>query len=364
MSNLPDQRVRPTQPRKQAQERVPALRVHRQLLGAERAATPLEVVRRLGALQAQDYGSVLWSIGARLREGTEGDVERAFADGSIVRSWPIRGTLHVVPGEDLRWMLGITAARTLSSRASRREELGVSAAVLRRCEDQLAAALAGGRALTRDEVMALWEHAGISTAGQRGYHALATLALQGLICFGPRQGKQDTFVLLDEWVPRPRELAPDEALAELARRYFTSHGPAADTDFARWCGIPLGQARAARAAAGVAEGAAPAARSAPHVVLLPGFDEYVLGYTDRGDVLDAEHAPRIVPGNNGVFLPTLLVDGRVRGTWKAQHTQRRVRITLDPFVNIPARARNEAVRAAERYAAFVGREAEVTWAEA
>jgi hypothetical protein len=328
-------------------------RLANQLLGPTRAQTPRAVVQALAALQAQDYQSALWAIGLRTRGATLAEVERAFATREIVRSWPLRGTLQIVLAEDLPWMLALTSARRLAATKRRHAELELTPRQLARAEALLLDALRGGKCVTREALLALWERHKISTQGQRGYHMLVHAALHGVICFGPRQGNQDTFVLLDEWVPKPRKLAGDEALAELARRYFASRAPASAADFAWWAGLTLGQAKTGLAFAGE-EPAPRAARAGPgDVLLLPGFDEYLLGYADRSAVLAAEHASVIVPGKNGIFLPTLVVGGRVAGTWRGRKTRRNVELSLAPFAPLSARAHAQAARAAERYGMFV-----------
>jgi hypothetical protein len=212
--------------------------------------------------------------------------------------------------------------------------------------------------------MALLENAGISTDGQRGYHLVWYAAQTGLICFGPMEGKQQTFVLLDEWVPDARHLEGDEALAELAKRYFLSHGPATVNDFAWWGGLTLTDARRGLAAAGpllasdaidgremwlAKEAHSQTPPAQPHIRLLPGFDEFLLGYKDRSDVLDPAHAPHIVPGGNGVFKPTVVVGGQVVGTWRKRVIPKALHIEVASFC--PLEGLEEALhREAERFA--------------
>ena len=191
-----------------------------------RFARPADVVNWLCAVQAQDYLGSLWGIGLRTASGTESDVERAIADRTIVRSWPMRGTLHFVAADDIRWMLHLLTPRIALRGAARRRQLDLDTPALVRSRNRLEKALSGGNALTRPQAYRVLEEAGIATADQRGLHILLELGMQGVLCFGPRAGRQPTFVLLDEWVPTSRSLDRDDALGELARRYFTSHGPA------------------------------------------------------------------------------------------------------------------------------------------
>lgn len=229
-------------------------------------------------------------------------------------------------------------------------------------------------------MFALLETHGISTAGQRGIHILGNLAQEGLLCLGARSGKQFTFTLLDEWVPPARPLDRDEALAELARRYFTGHGPATVQDLAWWSGLTLTDARAALAAAGphleqmVSDGqtywqaadaqAVNVGELADSVHLLPGFDEYLLGYTDRSAVLDPQHAELTHPGASGVLFPVLVIGGHVRGVWKRTLKKKAVELTFTPFESVSAAHKEAVAQAAERYGRFLQLPAAIRWKEA
>jgi len=294
------------------------------------ALDPPGLVRHLLAMQAQDFGQALWAIGVRSPGSTRSSVLAALESGEIVRSSPLRGTLMWVAAEDLGWMLGVTAERSIRSSRTRHRQLGldedVFAAARRVAELRLP-----GSPVTRDELFAALNERGIDTSGQRGYHIIWYLAQTGVLCWGPPKGTQQALVLLDEWVPEPRRLARDEGLAELARRYFTSRGPATLRDFAWWAQLTLADAEAGLAASaehltevgdglwtGAAEAALAPASLGSRAIALPGFDEYLLGYRDRPHPLAAEHSDRIVPGGNGVFLPTIIVRGRVVGTWRRE----------------------------------------------
>ncbi|GIH80520.1 winged helix DNA-binding domain-containing protein [Planobispora longispora] len=332
---------------------VALLRLAAQHIAGPGLPGPAEVVRRLTAVQAQDPAGVVTSVALRAAAGTRQAVESAFDAGEIVKSWPMRGTLHLVVAEDLPWILGLTAPRILASAAARRAELGLDAPTLERARRLAVDALAGGNRLRRDELLAAWREGGLDTTGQRGYHMVGNLAQTGTLCFGPVRDGEQLLVLVEEWIPRPRRLEREEALGELALRYFTGHGPATVKDFTRWtsllaadvrAGLALARPRLARLdVGGVEHLMAPetpalldACRDrARGVFLLPGFDEFILGYQDRGAVLAAEFADRIVPGGNGVFRPTVVADGRVLGTWK--HTGRGAKRTIEatPFESFP-----------------------------
>jgi hypothetical protein len=318
------------------------------------------------ALQAQDYPGVLWSIGQRVPGATLESVERALAAGDIVRSWPMRGTLHVVAPEDLGWMLAITRRRTATTMSRRQAQLELSPRDLATAAEVARSALHGGRILRRPDLLAAFEAAGISTAGQRGYHLLLHLAVHAVIVFGPVDGKQQTFVLFDEWIRESRALEGEDALAEFARGYFRGHGPATDRDFAWWASLPLGEARTGVAAAGLTsrlvggetyylDPEVEAASSSDAVLALPGFDEFVLGYQDRSVVLPDAFAEQVIPGNNGLFRPTIVVDGQVVGTWSRTERATAIDIELNVFSSLDARTRELVEREFARFAAFVGK---------
>ncbi|PVZ08852.1 winged helix DNA-binding domain-containing protein [Actinomycetospora cinnamomea] len=304
------------------------------------------VVRHLGAVQAQDLPGALTSLALRTASRSRAAVVAACDAGTVVRSWPMRGTLHAVPAEDLGWMLRLGTPRPRVQSARRRGELGL-ADVDRARELALAAVPA-----TRAGLFAVWEEAGLAPAGGRGYHLLAELAQTGVLCFGPIDAGEPVIVDVARWIPTPRVLDRDEALGEWARRYFRSHGPAPVAEFARWTNIPAADARTAVALARPALAAmdvdgveylldpavpdllAAHRRAALGVHLLPGFDEYVLGYRHRDDVLDPAHRDRVVPGGNGVFRATVVHRGRITGTWTA--TRGRPEVTPVPTATPPS----------------------------
>ncbi len=341
--------------------------INQRIIG-ERCDQPEEVVRWMGAMQAQDYQQAVWAVGLRTRAAGLAEVEQAIAGGKIVRTWPQRGTLHFVAAEDAKWMLDVSAQRRLAADATRRRQLELDDQTVGRCGELFQAELASGKRLTRSAMMQLLEDAQISTTGQRGYHLLWYHAQAGLICQGPLDGKEQTFMLLDEWVPTSRQLSREASLAELAGRYFASHGPATLDDFAGWAGLTLTDARIGLDAVQstlVAEksegkaywlaGDAPdhQMQEATDIHLLPGFDEYLLGYKDRSDVLAVEHAPKVVPGGNGVFFPIIVVNGQVVGTWKRSIKKNAVTITLTPFAPL-ATPEDVLSAAAGRFSDFLG----------
>jgi hypothetical protein len=335
-------------------------------VAGSRCATPAQVVAALGAMQAQDYQGALWAIGLRVPGCTIADVERAVAAREIVRSWPLRGTLHFVHADDLGWMLDLLSERVLRSVVKRQAELGLDVATLKKVEQLFARELAEPK--SRDALRDAFTRAGISPEGGRLYHCLLHFALGQQLCFALPAGKQPTFALLDRWLPKRKRLSHDEALATLSARYFTSHGPATQQDLMRWAGLTAAEAKQGIAtASGLRElelegrrywSAAqepPPNTSTKGTFLLPGFDEFMLGYRDRDAILDSVHASKIVPGANGVFKPTIVHGGKVLGTWKASANQKTVTLTPTGFAARSASEERAFVSAGKSYARFLGK---------
>ncbi len=333
-------------------------RLTNQQLRSPRFDAPGDLVRWMGAVQAQDYAGALWAIGLRTANACESDVEDAIAARSIVRTWPMRRTLHLVPAEDVRWMLRLLASRVIRSSAGRYRALGLDESTFARSRTLLSRALAGGRRLSRQDALAVLERGGVSAGSQRGYHILSHLAQQGLLCFGPRDGRQPTFVLLDEWVGKTDERSDVDCLAGLARSYFNSHGPATVHDFAWWTGLSLREAREAVRAAGPDledKTRRTVRRRTPTAALLPPWDEYLVGYKDRVAALG--HLPSDHPRLAGAIgIPLILIDGRARGAWRRDLTPSRVRLSLEYWGRVTDVERRAVEAAARRYCRFMGRE--------
>jgi hypothetical protein len=343
-------------------------------LVAQRIAGPphpsaVDAVRSLTAVQGQDFPGALTSVALRTADHRRGDVTAALDAGAVVRSWPLRGTLHLVAADDLPWLLELLGPRIRMAASSRWAQLELTERDAERAGELVDASLRGGRGLRRDALLAVLDEGGVPTTGQRGAHLLGYLARTGRICLGPTDGGQQLFVLLDEWIPEPRRLDRTEALGELALRYFRGHGPATVKDLVRWAGSTITDVHAGLAIARPSlactevDGAeyflapetpdllAGCRAEARGVFLLPGFDEFVLAYGDRGAVLDPRFADRIVPGGNGMFRATVVSDGRIVGTWKHTGSGARRTVTATPFTEFP----EDVAAAIPRLAAHVSR---------
>ncbi|MBA2375588.1 MAG: winged helix DNA-binding domain-containing protein [Rubrobacter sp.] len=344
-------------------------RLENQLLAHPGAMRPDEIVRWFGAVQAQDLLPSLWALGVRIPGSTETEMERAVDEGKILRTWPMRGTIHYVPAEDARWMLGLMTPRIIARSASRYRELDLDESAFDHARSEIYAVLEGGGAMPRPELMSHLESRRVSTKGQRGYHILCHLAQEGFLCFGPREGKQPTIVLLDEWAPEQRSLDRGEALAEIAGRYFRSHGPATLHDFAWWTGLTVADCRVAMDSISsmlekweeadrtlwFAPADDPPQITPSGAMLLPFVDEYMVGYTDRRDFLKPEYSERTFNG----LMATVFSDGEIVGMWKRKLSARRAVVSLDLFRKLDPDERSSLDNVLRRYGDFLGLEAEL-----
>jgi hypothetical protein len=304
--------------------------------------SPAEAVGWHLAMQAQDYGPAKWSIGQRSKGLTDRDLDDALADGSIIRTHVLRPTWHFVARDDLRWLLALSGPRVQQGNAGRRRQLDLDEKTLTRCEALIVSALEGDHRSTRNELAAVLDDAGIDRSGQRMPYILAHCELEAVICSGGRSGKQQTYALVDERVPKGHRFDRDDALVELVRRYLMSHGPATVKDMSWWSGLTmtdlrrglelLGEEVGSETAEGMVlwsiasdDGPSPSARGAH---LLQTYDELVVGYTESrflGDP-DAEKA-RAAWGDRTYPSGVLLLNGRIGGHWR--RTIERTQVAID-----------------------------------
>jgi len=297
------------------------LRARSQLLGGSGLA-PADVVARAGAMQGQDLGSVLRAIALRCAPGTTlDDVRAAFDAGQLVRGWPMRGTLFALTPEDLAGFARLTGPRMQTSLRARRGNLGLEDRHFELAREVAVAALEAGP-IARDELASRWHDAGVPEGAGLDYHFTSTLAIDGVLALGPFDGRDQLVVRIGP----PRE---DEAafLARIARAFFAARGPASIDDFAWWTKLPKSLLRPAALAVDGIETISVEGRPMLHlddgggpppsgaVALVPGFDEWVLGYQDRS-LVGSKEALAAVATVNGIFRPAVLLDGRIVGTWR------------------------------------------------
>jgi len=314
----------------------------------------------MGCVQAQDFAQGKWGVGLRLGV-SEAEVEDDFNAGRILRTHVLRPTWHFVLPEDIGWMLRLSAPRIRAFSKFYYRQLGLDAAVFRRSRKVIEKALSDGAFLTRNDLAALFKRAKINTDDIRMNFLMMDAELDGLICSGPRKGKQFTYGLLAARVSWSREFEADEALGELARRYFMSRGPATLSDFAWWGGLRLGQAkRGLEVVRGglVNEGeywfgevvSSPPSSPSPQVLLLPAYDELTVAYKDRADFLPAAFEKESSYG----LKPVIMVNGRIAGIWRRVVGKEKVVVEVRLFEKVSKTVERMIGREAKRYAKFVG----------
>jgi hypothetical protein len=351
---------------------IASLRLVSQRIGGRGLRSAKEVVAWMGAMQAQDYAMAKWAVGLRMPDSTIGTVERAIDRGEILRTHLLRPTWHFVAADDFSWMLALTAPRIKASLASRHRQLGLSEAVISKSEAAIGQAMRGGKHLTRAELIAALEEAGIATGENRASHIFSRAELDGILCSGAAKGGRQTYALCARRVREAASLTRDEALAALATRYFSSRGPATLRDFVWWSGLPVADAKSALemvrrdfssetvdarvywfmdARSGRASGPESA-------YLLPAFDELLIGYNDRSASLPLENRAKSV-SNNGMFSPIVVEGGQVTGTWKRAFKADKTVVEIKLFGQSRRAARGALERAAERFGRFVDKKVEL-----
>lgn len=329
----------------------------------------VEVVSAMGAVQAQDYAGALWAVARRTEPAlTAADVEQAFEDAAIVRTHLLRPTWHFVAAADLRWIQALTAPRVHQANGYQYRQFGVDAELIKRSHAVLEKSLRDGRHLTRTELCEAWEQAGIDTSEPVRVAALLMWAeLDLLVCSGPRRGRQFTYAMVDERVPPSPAKPRDEALAELARRYFSTRGPASLHDLCWWSGLTMADAKRAAGALGDAlereavdgvelycadpRPVRPRARPAH---LLPNYDELFIGFRDRSALLQRLGRDALPNPSQAVFAHVVAIDAQVVGGWKRDVGTRSATVTMRLQVPVTATERRALEAEARRYGRFLG----------
>jgi hypothetical protein len=323
---------------------ISSLRLHHQQIASTNFITTKELINWMGAMQAQDFNQAKWAIGVRLPHLTEKQTEEAFNQGDIIRTHLMRPTWHFVSPDDIYWLLELSAPQIKSAMKSRNRELELTEAVFKKSQEILIRSLEGNRSLTREELGECLNQSGINPEKQRLPHILMEAEIDGIICSGGFREKKQTYSLLAERVPVKKDISREEALALLAKKYFTSHGPAAVADFTWWSGLPVSQARKAIALNDknllsetingetywFADNQICASPLPDSAFLLPAFDEYLISYKNRSAAITADHHAKAI-SNNGVFWPVIVVNGQVSGLWKRTIKKDTALIELDHF---------------------------------
>ena len=336
---------------------------------------PEDAVQWLGAVQSQDYPGARWALGQRTARATDVAVDEAFAKGTILRTHVMRPTWHFVMPADIRWMLALTARRVNSAMAYYYRQAEVDDTLVVRSNTVLKKALRGGKQLTRTELGKTLEKAGISATGVRLGFLTLRAELDAIICSGALRGKQHTYALLEERVPAARHLTRDESLAELARRYFISHGPAQLQDFVWWSGLTMADTRKgvefakSHLANDVIAGktywfsscmkvAKPAAETRIH--LLPNYDEYFISYKDRSAVSDSSLFKDPASIVKYLYGYIVVMNGLVIGGWKRRIDNGRATVEVRLPISVDKDGRSALQTAAQQYGAFLGKPVTLT----
>jgi hypothetical protein len=343
------------------------LRLLNQQLAAPRFKQPEQLVQWMGCIQAQDFAGAKWALGNRLPGITEAAIDQLFNEGKILRTHILRPTWHLVSPADIGWMLQLTAPRIKAFNKVLHRKLGIDDRVLTRSKHVMVKALTGGRQLTREQLVGLLQKARINTDDIRSNFLLMDAELDGIICSGARQGKQFTYALLEERVTQLQYRSREASVAELAKRYFFSRGPATLQDFTWWSGLNTTQAKAGiemnrsllhhevhnGQAYWFAAAQHPGESTAANLHLLPAFDEYTVAYKDRTDVLQPHYHSST---GNGIFKPVVVLNGQVTGIWKRTETKQQVQVDVQPFTRLSRQTARAVTTAARKYAAFTRKE--------
>lgn len=336
-------------------------RLIRQHIGQPYSGVMQELVSYMGAVQAQDYGAARWAIGLRMPGTSAAAVDAALADASLIRTHVLRPTWHFIAPQDAHWMLQLSARRINMACATYNKKLELDTKMFNKCNRLFEKTLAG-KQLTRQALAAVLNKAGIATDTLRMVHILMRAEIDCVICSGGREGKQFTYALLDERTDKIKRHTPADSAAELAMRYFTSHGPATTDDFAWWSGLTLTEARRGIDANGkgivqevkgdrvlLYAGDSKGKSKIPKVHLLPAYDEYTVAYKDRGDILAAHHAE---VARNGIFSPVILIDGKIAGLWQRTVKKSGVEVSYQLFDQHEAKVVREIQKVIDAYSAF------------
>lgn len=307
------------------------LRLTSQQIANPQIKSAKEIVNWMVAMQAQDFNMTKWAIALRLNKATEENIYAVINSGEIIRTHVLRPTWHFVSAENIIWMLELTAPRLKASMRGRLNQLELTEKVLRKCNKIIELLLSSAGHATRKELVSELNKAKIATDENRSSHILMNAELDKIICSGGMKGKQTTYALLEEWVKAPKHLSKEESLFTLATKYFESHGPATLHDFVWWSGLSVSDAKIALELIKdefVSERIDAADYWFPNsfsvskkfkesIFLLPAFDEFLISYKDRTAAIATEHHGKAF-SNNGIFCPTIVVNGQVAGLWKRE----------------------------------------------
>lgn len=342
---------------------IPSARLVNQLLSSPLFEKPQDIVSWFGAMQSQDFAAAKWAIAQRTVNLTDTQIEQAFTDGKILRTHIMRPTWHFVTPADIRWLLALTSPRVHRFNGYYYRKTGLDKSIFEKSNKVIQKALEKNKQLTRSELHEHLISAKIPTENLGLSYTIMQAELDGIICSGPRRGKQFTYMLLDERAPQTKPLTNDEALAELSKRYFQSHGPAQAQDFSWWSGLRLSDARKGIELLGTKLQKETnngklyyffeiKTKQSQDTFLVPGFDEYFIAYSERSDILNKQYAKELNQGG-GVVNGAVVAKGKMVGTWKRTFSKKTVNVTIKLFEKITDVQQRSLKQQVKKFGAFL-----------
>ncbi len=352
---------------------IATIRLYNQQLAQTTFKKPQDLVSYMGAIQAQDYAMAKWAVGIRLPDSTNKEIEAALNSGTIIRTHIMRPTWHLVAADDIYWMLELSAPHMVSSMKGRHRELELTEEIFSKSNTVIEKVLSNSKKhLTRDELMTELKKAKIVINQYTSIHIMYRAELDGIVCNGEINGKKQTYALLSSRAKQTKKITREEALAKLAKKYFTSHGPATIQDFLWWSGLPAKDARNAfeMVKSNFVSGTIGAdtywfsnsirvpKSKTTSVHLLPAFDEFIISYKDRKASIHIDHQKKAFT-TNGIFKPIIVVNGQVTGIWK--RTIKKDKVVIEPsfFKNSNKLSKTILEKAAEPFGKFLNMKTEI-----
>jgi hypothetical protein len=343
-------------------------RLHNQLLSQTKYTRPSQVVEQLGAVQSQDYAGAKWALAQRLKDATtDAAIDKAFNEGKLLRTHVMRPTWHFVHPKDIRWLLMLTAGRVHAGSAFMYRKLELDQAIRTKSYKIFEKSLRDNKYLTRSEIGSAFAKAGIPAEGMRLGYFVMSAELDGIICSGPRKGKQFTYALLEERAPQVKPLKRDEALAELTRRYFATRGPATLQDFTWWSGLTMADARKGIEMTKTkfvsevwedqtywfADAVSPVREKSPTAHLLPNYDEYFIGFKDRSAIGQVAKSAGIKADDPSLIAHIIILDGQIVGGWRRTITKNAIMLEQKLFTELTRSQERALAQETDRYSEFL-----------
>lgn len=345
---------------------IPAIRLLNQQLTKSQFSKPEDLVKYLGAIQSQDFFGAKWALGLRLPGSTDAEIEKAFDDGKILRTHALRPTWHFVSPKDIRWIVELNAPQVKRIMSYYNPKLELNDEMFKKTNEIIEKTFAGKEYLIRDELRdALAKH-GITGTGQRIGHIVGYAELDGIICSGPKRGKQFTYALLEKMAPKTKHISRDEALSKLAKIFFETRGPATIKDFSKWSGLSMVDSKKGMDfVKSKLENATIGGReyyfsslpspipNSPTALLLPNYDEYISSYADYSVISEPEHRKNLDLKGNALFWNHIIIDGMVVGSWRRVFKPKVVEVQLSPFRNLTKEENSAIEKELEKYGKFL-----------